>query len=78
MRMRLLIVVVFTLSFLSTAHAADYLIGDGDTLQISVWGEPDLSASVIVRPDGMITLPAVGDIKASGYRPQELAERLKE
>ena len=59
------------------ALADNYLIGDGDTLQISVWGEPKLSAEVIVRPDGKITLPAAGDIRASGFTPAELGKRLK-
>jgi len=71
---------VFSLLFLSAAigSASDYVIGDGDSLQISVWGEPELSATVIVRPDGKITLPAVGDITASGYQPTELAGKITE
>ncbi|NOZ25516.1 MAG: sugar ABC transporter substrate-binding protein, partial [Nitrospirae bacterium] len=66
MMRKVFLAMVFSMSMLSAAFAGGYLIGDGDTLQISVWGEPELSASTIVRPDGMITLPAVGDIKASG------------
>jgi len=56
----------------------DYVIGDGDGLAVSVWGVPELSVDVVVRPDGKITLPAVGDIDASGYSPQQLTEHLKE
>ncbi|RNC67198.1 MAG: sugar ABC transporter substrate-binding protein [Desulfuromonadales bacterium] len=56
----------------------DYIIGDGDGLQISVWGVPELSGGVAVRPDGKITMPAIGDVNASGYRPMELAEKLTE
>jgi len=41
------------------ATTDDYVIGDGDTLQISVWGSPELSTGATVRPDGKITLPAV-------------------
>ena len=56
----------------------DYVIGDGDTLQISVWGESQLNAGVIVRPDGKITLPGVGDITASGFTLEQLSKRLTE
>ncbi|SPP99497.1 Polysaccharide export protein, PEP-CTERM sytem-associated [Candidatus Sulfobium mesophilum] len=61
--------------------ADDYIIGDGDELQISVWGEQQLDAKVVVRPDGKITLPGIGDAEASGFAPmvlgQKLAERLE-
>jgi polysaccharide export outer membrane protein len=49
-----------------------YMIGDEDVLQISVWGSPELSIQVPVRPDGMITVPPIGDVKARGLTPQEL------
>ena len=49
-----------------------YRIGDEDVLQISVWGNPELNMQVPVRPDGMISFPLVGDVKARGVRPQEL------
>ncbi|VAX34740.1 FIG123464: Polysaccharide export protein [hydrothermal vent metagenome] len=75
---KVLFFMIFFLAFLSVAFANGYLIGDGDTLQISVWGEPELSAVTIVRPDGKITLPAVGDVMASGYKPRELAGKLTE
>ncbi len=55
----------------------DYVIGGGDSLQISVWGSPELSSGVSVRPDGKISIPAVGEIKASGLTPLELADVLK-
>jgi polysaccharide export outer membrane protein len=58
------------------AFAEDYVIGDGDNLQISVWGEKQLDAQVIVRPDGKITLPGIGDAPASGYTPKGLSEKL--
>jgi len=59
------------------ALAADYVIGDGDVLRVSVWGVPDLSVEVTVRPDGKITLPAAGDVMASGLTPEALAENLR-
>ena len=64
------------LLFASIAMAEDYVIGDGDTLNISVWGEPALSTPATVRPDGKITLQAVGDVSASGFTPAKLSEKL--
>ncbi|HVP42846.1 MAG TPA: polysaccharide biosynthesis/export family protein [Terriglobales bacterium] len=55
-----------------------YKIGPGDLLAISVWKEPELSQKVPVRPDGMITLPLVGDLKASGMTPLELQSIIEE
>lgn len=54
-----------------------YLIGGGDSLQISVWKNPDLSQTVTVRPDGMITLPLVQDVPASGQTAMDLAKLLE-
>ncbi|MDY0212677.1 MAG: polysaccharide biosynthesis/export family protein [Desulfuromonadaceae bacterium] len=69
--------VIFTVAlFSSIAQASDYVIGAGDGLSISVWGVPELSVSTIVRPDGKITLPAVGDVSASGMTPTELGKNL--
>lgn len=58
-------------------HAEAFVIGEEDMLQISVWGSPDLSVQVPVRPDGMVSLPLVGDVKAAGATPQELKEKLE-
>ena len=51
-----------------------YVIGVGDSLQISVWRNPDLSTSVVVLPSGDISVPLVGDIKAAGSTTEELAD----
>jgi len=56
----------------ASARAADYVIGEGDTLVISVWGEKDLSLTVKVRPDGKIALPALGELRATEMTPKEL------
>ena len=75
--------IIFTLSLLSlflistSTIAADYVIGSGDGLQVSVWGSPELSVGVSVRPDGKITLPAVGDIEAQGLTPAQLKVKLE-
>lgn len=50
-----------------------YKIGEGDALNVSVWRNPDLSVTVPVRPDGKISVPLIGDIKAAGLAPEELA-----
>jgi polysaccharide export outer membrane protein len=52
-----------------------YLIGSEDILKVVVWGEPDVSGLVTVRPDGMITLPLLkNDVKAGGVTPRVLKE----
>lgn len=56
----------------------EYRIGVEDELQISVWGEPGLSTMVVVRPDGMITLPLLNDVHVVGLKPEELAALLGE
>jgi polysaccharide biosynthesis/export protein len=63
------------------AVAADedaYRIGLDDQLMISVWREPELSLSVVVRPDGMITLPLLSDVHVVGLKPTELQQLLTE
>jgi polysaccharide biosynthesis/export protein len=55
-----------------------YVIGVEDELQISVWREPELSTTVVVRPDGMITMPLINDLKAVGLKPEELQNLLTE
>ena len=54
--------------------ASNYIIGAEDTLQITVWQEPNLSTPALpVRPDGKISLPLMGDIAAAGFTPMQLA-----
>jgi polysaccharide export outer membrane protein len=55
-----------------------YLIGPGDSIDIYVWGNPDVSKVVTVRPDGKVTVPLVEDIQASGKTAFELARKLEE
>ncbi len=56
----------------------DYIIGPEDVLEISVWRNPDLSREVMVRPDGRISLPLIGDVKAVGLTTSELRDDIKE
>lgn len=57
---------------------ADYLIGPGDSLQVFVWRNPELSATVPVRPDGKITTPLVEDVVASGKTSTQLAREMEQ
>jgi polysaccharide export outer membrane protein len=57
----------------SPSPSPRYVIGVGDVLKINVWKEPDLTMEVSVRPDGMITVPLLGDVAASGRTPASLA-----
>ena len=62
---------------ISRASAEGYVIGAEDVIQISVWGNAELSVTVPVRPDGMLSMPLVGDIKAAGLTPLELKKNLE-
>jgi len=53
-----------------------YVIGAEDVLTIAVWKEPEMSHQVPVRPDGMISLPLLGDVKATGLTPLQLQDQL--
>ncbi len=55
-----------------------YRIGAEDVLSIRVWRENDLSSSVVVRPDGKITLPLAGEIEAAGLTPEQLTVKVTE
>jgi polysaccharide export outer membrane protein len=56
---------------------ADYLIGPGDTVNIMVWRNPEVSMAVPVRPDGKITTPLVEDLPAAGKTSTELARDIE-
>jgi polysaccharide export outer membrane protein len=60
------------------SNSADYVIGSDDTLHISVWKEPDLTATLPVRPDGKISLPLLNDLPAAGLTPMQLAASITE
>lgn len=54
-----------------------YLIGPGDSVEIFVWRNPEVSDTVVVRPDGKISTPLVEDLDASGKTPTELARSIE-
>jgi len=58
----------------SYLKADDYIIGIGDKINISVWGNKELNSTVTVRPDGKISFPLIGEVAASGLTPLQLRE----
>jgi polysaccharide export outer membrane protein len=77
MSMRALLALLFFCGFATTAIAQLEPLRAGDRIQISVWQDPKLDRFVIVGPDGMISFPLAGHIKASGKTPQALEEVLR-
>ncbi len=55
---------------------SEYQVGPLDQLSIMVWNNKELSAEVTVRPDGIITLPLIGDVKAAGRTTTDLQKEL--
>ena len=60
----------------SSIQPSDYVIGVDDVIAIQYWREKELSAEVVVRPDGKISLPLLNDVSAVGLTPQQLREWL--
>ena len=63
---------------LDTINSVDeYILGATDVIRVSVWRNEDLSITVPVRPDGKISVPLVGDVQATGRKPEELADDIE-
>ncbi len=60
------------------ASAPIYKIGPGDTLRIFVWGNPGLSDTVPVRPDGRVSIPLLEDLEVNEKTPTELAREIEQ
>ena len=56
---------------------AEYLIGVDDKVQVDVWKHPDLTVNVPVRPDGMISVPLIGEVLAGGRTPNDVAAEIQ-
>lgn len=54
----------------------EFQIGPLDVISVVVWKNKDLSADVTVRPDGIVTLPLIGDLKAAGRSPSQLQKEV--
>ena len=60
------------------ANEPSYIIGAGDSIQIFVWHNADLTAHVPVRPDGRVSIPLVEDIPCAGKTPTQLARDIEQ
>lgn len=60
-----------------TTVPPEYRIGPGDNLQVFVWNHPELTVTVPVRPDGLISTPLVENLKAEGKTPSQLSRDLE-
>lgn len=60
------------------APPMEFLLGAEDVLLVTVWRNQDLSKEIVVRPDGGITMPLIGDIRAAGMTAEGLAKRISE
>jgi len=54
----------------------EFLLGPEDVLEVTVWRNQDLSRIVVVRPDGKISLPLIGDVQASGLNASQVAAKI--
>lgn len=54
----------------------EFLLGPEDVLEVTVWRNQDLSRTVVVRPDGKISLPLIGDVQASGLTSAEVSGKI--
>ena len=63
-------------SAVSAPSTDTYVIGSSDVLTITVWKEPTFSGTLLVRPDGMVSVPLLGDVQASGLTPLQLGDQL--
>jgi len=55
-----------------------FRLGPEDVLDVVVWKNPDLSGQAVIRPDGKISLPLIGDVQASGFTADQLAKTIGE
>jgi polysaccharide export outer membrane protein len=60
----------------SEVEPEPYEIGVGDTISVHVWRNPELSQTIVVRPDGFISIPLMGDVKAEGKKPEALGSEI--
>ena len=75
--MRVLLALLVICGFVTSALAQSEPLRPGDTLLISVWQDPKLDRKIVVGPDGMISFPLAGHLKAGGLTPQEVENALR-
>jgi protein involved in polysaccharide export with SLBB domain len=62
----------------SVRYQKEYLMVAGDQIEVSVWRTPEVSRTLVIGPDGFISLPLLQRIQAAGLTPSELAERVRQ
>ncbi|MEO8371704.1 MAG: polysaccharide biosynthesis/export family protein [Candidatus Solibacter sp.] len=55
-----------------------FILGAEDQISVQVYGSPEFSGNHMIRPDGVITMPFLGDVKASGFAPTELSAAIRD
>ena len=65
------------LNQVAATTAPPYLLGPGDTIEVFVWRNPELSATVPVRPDGRISVPLIEDLQVTGKTPTVVARDIE-
>ena len=71
-------VLLISMAAYGQTATGDYMVGEEDMLQISVWGNPNLNCLVPVKPSGTISVPLLGEIAASGLTVEELRAKLEQ
>ena len=61
-----------------TRYEVAYLLQAGDQIEVFVYRQPEISRKAIIRPDGYISLPLLGDVKAAGMAPRDLGAKITE
>ncbi len=61
-----------------TGEATPFTLGPSDVIRVWVWREAELTISVVIRPDGKVSLPLVGEVDAAGRTPVALAQEIKQ
>jgi len=60
------------------APQPEYIVGEGDVLHINVWKEAEISQTVVVRPDGNVSLPLVNEVAVAGLSPRQIQQLVTE
>ncbi len=73
-----LIAFLFGSNFCKLSYAGDYTIAPADVLEISIWGEEELARQLVVRPDGKVSFPLIGDIEVAGKTTSQVKKLVEE
>ena len=66
-----------TIRSLPQGEKVPFVLGPEDTIEIVVWKNPSLTRIALIRPDGKITLPLIGEVQAAGLTPAQLSEQIR-